>query len=66
MPLLKNKSPKKPTTTDRGVPYGGAINSLINFFSVFRLATCEAFLEGSCATLTSPASKIWYEMETCP
>ena len=52
MPLLKNMSPKKPTATDKDVPYSGTIDSLIKFSSVFGLS-CG----GSCATLAFPASR---------
>ena len=48
MPLLKNKSPEKPTMVSHIVGQ----STLINFSSVFGLS-CG----GSCATLAFPASK---------
>ena len=43
--LLKNIFPAKLTTADRGVPYGGTIDSFINSGGVFELIIYEAFLE---------------------
>ena len=61
MSLLKNKSQEKSTTADKGVPYDGAIDFLINSSSVFGFIVYKASLEEKVVPACYLSFQSWYE-----